>query len=60
MNDRFSFLKSQIPKPLQYPVSPNAVHGARIILNVIYGAGVGRKLRAAKQFVAMLLGRQGK
>ena len=31
MNDRFSFLKSQIPKPLQYPVSPNAVSGARII-----------------------------
>jgi acyl-CoA reductase-like NAD-dependent aldehyde dehydrogenase len=60
MNDRFSFLKSQIPKPLQYPVSPNAVRGARIILNLIYGAGVGRKLRAAKQFVAMLLGRQGK
>jgi hypothetical protein len=56
MNDRFSFLKSQIPKPLQYPVSPNAVGGARIILNLIYGAGVARKLRAAKQFARMLLG----
>ena len=78
MNDRFSFLKSQIPKPLQcvstsafppviicntlcrYPVSPNAVGGARIILNLIYGAGVARKLRAAKQFAAMLFGRQRK
>ncbi len=60
MNDRFSFLKSQIPKPLQYPVSPNAVGGARLILNIIYGAGVARKMGAIKQFVKMLVGRQAK
>ena len=60
MNDRFSFLKSQIPKPLQYPVSPNAVGGARIILNVIYGGGAARKLAALKQLVKMLLGRRDK
>jgi acyl-CoA reductase-like NAD-dependent aldehyde dehydrogenase len=60
MNDRFSFLKSQIPKPLQYPVSPNAVGGARIILNLIYGGGVARKLAALKQFLKMLAGRHSK
>ena len=58
MNDRFSFLKSQIPKPLQYPVSPNAVSGARIILNIIYGGGLRRKLGALKQFVRMLVGKK--
>lgn len=57
MNDRFSFIKSQIPKPLQYPVSPKAVGGARIILNLIYGAGIARKFAALKQFAQMLFGR---
>jgi hypothetical protein len=60
MNDRFSFLKSQIPKPLQYPVSAKAVGGARIILNMIYGAGIARKVQAAKALVRMLVGGRGK
>ena len=44
----------------RYPVSANAVGGARIILNLIYGGGVARKLAALKQFVAMLAGRHSK
>jgi acyl-CoA reductase-like NAD-dependent aldehyde dehydrogenase len=60
MNDRFSFIKSQIPQPLQYPVSPNAVAGARVILRIIYSAGIARKLAAVTHFLKMLFGRHHK
>jgi hypothetical protein len=57
MNDRFSFIKSEIPKALQYPVSDKAVHGARVTLNLMYGAGIARKLNAAKQGLKLFFGK---
>ncbi|GAQ84711.1 aldehyde dehydrogenase family 22 member A1 [Klebsormidium nitens] len=53
--DRFSFVKTYIPKPIQYPVSSSGFQFLQALVGLFYGAGLRRKVSAGWALVQCML-----